>query len=281
MFECLHPPEVTETQVTNAMSIYGEVNKTHDEIWSQDYRSKVKTGVRLVDISLRKHIPSHMKFEGHRALLSYEGQPMTCYRCSEQGNQINGCPQRNLPGSQQISHDENLLANRVKRGAQKAPSDVSNGKNNISLSSTGEARQVIELQSRSSDQDAHDEQDPMIVEHHLCLPADEAESPSDAVNTTDNNIIRMAEELTSAPQDIQATCPNATKWSDLITTESDTERDHEKQGKKREKSQQTKDDKREDKDSDGNNTDAGSTRLTQTSSPKRTKKIKVERDVLT
>jgi len=61
-------------------------------------------------------------------------------------------------------------------------------------------------------------------------------SPSDAVNKTDNNIVRMAEELTSDPPDTQATCPNATKWSDLLTTESDTGRDHDKQGKKREKS---------------------------------------------
>lgn len=91
----------------------------------------------------------------------------------------------------------------------------------------------------------------------------------------------MAEELLLPPPDTHATCPNATKWSDLISTESDAERDHEKQGKKREKSKPTKDDKHEDKESDDNNTDARTTQLTQTTSPTRTTKIKVDIDVLT
>jgi len=172
-----------------------------------------------------------MKIEGHRALISYEGQPMTCYLCSEQGHQINDCPWRKLPGSQQTSHDRSSWANRIKRGTEKAPSGVNNGTNNIPLSSTGEACQVIEPQSRSPD--------PMIVEHHPCPLADVEESPSDTMNKTDN-IIKMAEELISVPTDTQETCHSATKWSDLLTTESDTERDHNKQGKKREKSKQNK-----------------------------------------
>ena len=82
------PPEGTEAQITNVMSTYGEIKKIHDEIWSHAYIFKVKTGVRLVDICLKKHIPSHIKVDGHRALIQYEGQPMTCYRCNEQGHQI-------------------------------------------------------------------------------------------------------------------------------------------------------------------------------------------------
>jgi len=91
----------------------------------------------------------------------------------------------------------------------------------------------------------------------------------------------MDEEQRLAPPDRHATCPNATKWSERISTESDAERDYEKQGKKRENSKPTKDDKHEDKESDDNNTDAGTSQLTQTTSPKRTKKIKVDRNVLT
>ena len=62
-------PAVTEAQITNVISTYGDVKKIHDEVWSHAYRFKVKTGVRLVDIGLKKHIPSHIKIDGHRALI--------------------------------------------------------------------------------------------------------------------------------------------------------------------------------------------------------------------
>jgi len=91
----------------------------------------------------------------------------------------------------------------------------------------------------------------------------------------------MEEEQSLALPDTHATCPNATKWADLITTESDAERDHDKQGKKCEKSKHTKDDKQGDKESDDNTTDAGTPQVTQNTSPKRSKKIKVDRDILT
>ena len=32
------PPEVTATQITNAISIYGEVKKVHEEVWFHAYR---------------------------------------------------------------------------------------------------------------------------------------------------------------------------------------------------------------------------------------------------
>jgi len=104
-------------------------------------------------------------------------------------------------------------------------------------------------------------------------------SDTDNINKTDN-IVRMEEEESSALPDTHATCPNATKGSDLITTESDAERDRDKQGKKREKSKQTKDEDQEEKESDDNNTDAG-TPHSQTTNPKRSKKMKVDRDILT
>jgi len=226
------PPEVTEVQITNAPSTYREVKKIHDKVWSDAYRFNVKTDDRLVDVSRRKHILSHMKIYGHRALISYEGQPMTCYRCSEQGHQINDCPRRKLQGSQQTSRDANSWAKMVKRGTEKAPSVINSDTNNVSLSSNGEASHVIKLHSWLPDEEAH-KQDPMTMEHHLCPPADKAVSLSDDINMTD--IVRMDGELNLAPPNTHATCPNATKWSDLIITESDAESDREKQGKKREK----------------------------------------------
>ena len=162
------PSHVTETQITNGMSTYGYIKKIHDEVSLHAYRFKVKPGVRLVDISLRKHIHSQIKLDGHRAVISYEGQPMTFYRCSEQGHQINGYQSRKIPGSQQTSYDANSWTNMVKCGTKKAQSVGNNGTNDVSLSPNGEARRVVEFQSPSLDQDAHNEQDPMTVEHQLC-----------------------------------------------------------------------------------------------------------------
>jgi len=138
------PPGVTEAQITNGMSIYGDVRKIHDEIRSHTYRFKVKTGVSLVVIGLKKHITSHIKIDGHRALISYEGHPMTCYRCNEQAHQIHDCPRRKFPGSQQTSNDGNSWKNMVKRGTEKAPSVINNGTNNVTISPDGETRQVSE-----------------------------------------------------------------------------------------------------------------------------------------
>jgi hypothetical protein len=87
------------------MSNYGDFKKMQDEVWSQAYRFKVKWGLRTLDIRLKKHIPTNIKMEGHRALISYEGQPMTCFRFNEQGHQINECPRKRIPGSH-IDHDK-------------------------------------------------------------------------------------------------------------------------------------------------------------------------------
>ena len=140
---------------------------------------------------------------------------------------------------QEFKNDANSWANMVKRGTDKALSIVSNGINNVSIPPNGEAHQVIEPQSRSLGQEVHNKRDPMTVDYHICPPADEDVSISDDINKTEN-IVRMDEELSLAPPDTHATCPKATKWSDLISTESDSERDHEKHGKKRGKSSQRK-----------------------------------------
>jgi hypothetical protein len=95
------------------------------------YSFKVKTGVRLVDIGMKKHVPSHIKIEGHHALISYEGQPMTCFRCNEQGHQIHECPRRRMPVSRQTNYDVNTWANVVKRVTNNGISATSNGTINV------------------------------------------------------------------------------------------------------------------------------------------------------
>ena len=46
------------------------------------------------DSFAKKHILSHMSILGNRVLISYEGQPVTCYGCNAPGHQYQECPHR-------------------------------------------------------------------------------------------------------------------------------------------------------------------------------------------
>jgi len=86
------PPEVPEEVIRTMMARYGEVKDVQVETWSHIYRYKVSNGVRTAVMTLAKHIPSTITIAGHRVLVSYDGQPMTCYRCHEAGHFHQTCP---------------------------------------------------------------------------------------------------------------------------------------------------------------------------------------------
>ena len=48
---------------------------------------------------LSQRIPSHLTVDGHRVLLSYEGQPATCYGCGDIGHLYPTCPRRQKRGT--------------------------------------------------------------------------------------------------------------------------------------------------------------------------------------
>ena len=73
------PLETPDEAVRLAFSTYGEIKEIQEERWSRAYRYQVANGIRVVLIALTKHIPSHMTIAGNRVLVSYEGQPTTCY----------------------------------------------------------------------------------------------------------------------------------------------------------------------------------------------------------
>ena len=77
------PPEVPERTVRNALGPYGDTLAIQDEQWSSAYRYTVANGIKVATVKLNKHIPSHLIIAGHRTLISYDGQPTTCYRCGE------------------------------------------------------------------------------------------------------------------------------------------------------------------------------------------------------
>jgi len=88
------PPEVPNDTLRAALSHFGKVQDIHTEIWSKAYRYSVANGIRQVSITLTRHVPSHLTVAGHRVLLSYDGQPVTCYGCGEANHMYSVCPSR-------------------------------------------------------------------------------------------------------------------------------------------------------------------------------------------
>ena len=77
------PSEVTERSIRAALASYGEIVSIQDEIWPKAHRYKVANGAKVIIMKLAKHLPSQMNTAGHRALPSYDGQPVTCYGCGD------------------------------------------------------------------------------------------------------------------------------------------------------------------------------------------------------
>ena len=90
---CL-PPEVDDRTLQLSLSKYGDIHEIQPEKWSNIYRYHVSNGVRVARMSLEKHIPSTVSIAGYRAIITYEGQPITCYSCNEQGHIKTECPHR-------------------------------------------------------------------------------------------------------------------------------------------------------------------------------------------
>ena len=88
------PPEITVRALRDMMSKYDDVKDITEEQWSQKYRYLVSNGIRIAELQLKQHIPSHMLIVGQRVLITYEGQPTTCYGCNKTVHQYGDCPHR-------------------------------------------------------------------------------------------------------------------------------------------------------------------------------------------
>jgi hypothetical protein len=97
------PPEVQDTVLRDTMSKYGDVKDIKEEQCSRQYRYSVSNGIRIVGLNLKTHVPSHMLIAGHRVLISYDGQPLTCYNRNENGHQYIECPYRRSPSPSNTS----------------------------------------------------------------------------------------------------------------------------------------------------------------------------------
>jgi len=96
------PPEMKDNTLKMAMGAYGEIRDIQPETLSNAYRYRVYGGVRVVSMSLTKHIHSHVVVAGYRSLISYEGQPTTCHSCNEPGHLRTACPHRRREQAESI-----------------------------------------------------------------------------------------------------------------------------------------------------------------------------------
>ena len=104
------PPEVPNDTLQRALTVYGKVLDVHTETWAKSYRYQVANGIRQVMMQVTRHLPSHLTVAGHRILVSYEGQPATCYGCGEMGHVYQGCPTRRANRTEGVSSTANTYA---------------------------------------------------------------------------------------------------------------------------------------------------------------------------
>jgi hypothetical protein len=86
--------EAPDAAVRVVMAQYGDIRSVTEELWPRTYRLRIPNGIRVVEMAMRKHIPSSILILGQRVLVSYEGQPVTCFGCHEAGHLIGRCPYR-------------------------------------------------------------------------------------------------------------------------------------------------------------------------------------------
>jgi hypothetical protein len=87
----LHP-EVPNRVLKMVLGKYGDIRDLQEKTWSSAYRHPVANGIRIAMVNLVQHTPSHILVAGHRTLISYKGQPTTCYGCNETGHTYQLCP---------------------------------------------------------------------------------------------------------------------------------------------------------------------------------------------
>ena len=87
-------PETPDTAILMALAPYGEIVAIHEENWSKMYRYPVANGIGVATIKLDKYLPSHLIIAGDSAIVSYEGQSVSCYACGGTGHMRQTCPHR-------------------------------------------------------------------------------------------------------------------------------------------------------------------------------------------
>ena len=90
------PPEVPNERIKNVLQNYGKVQHIENEKWSQRYKFKIDSGIRIVQMVLSKPIPSNITVSNYEAYVSYPGQENKCFSCGSATHLRQHCPNRNI-----------------------------------------------------------------------------------------------------------------------------------------------------------------------------------------
>jgi hypothetical protein len=104
------PPEMPRTNIIRALEPFEKVGDIRLEMLSQAYHYKVSNGILIVQIELSKHVPSHLTIGGCRALVSYDGQPTTCYACNASGHLTQQCRGRQRTQAPEVTNRKETWA---------------------------------------------------------------------------------------------------------------------------------------------------------------------------
>jgi len=86
------PPEFKEATIRESLNKYGDIASIRNETWAAAYTYKVSNGINVVELKLKKHLPSYMSIAGNDVQVSYVGQPPTFFRCNDPGHVQVECP---------------------------------------------------------------------------------------------------------------------------------------------------------------------------------------------
>jgi hypothetical protein len=94
------PIEFDNQHLRTAVSEYGNVQNVFNEVYSEKSVFKgLFTGVRVVRITMKMHIPSYVMIKGVEAYVEYSGQPKTCQVCGAVDHLRAACPNRRRGGT--------------------------------------------------------------------------------------------------------------------------------------------------------------------------------------
>jgi hypothetical protein len=271
------PPEVQVGTLRDALTKYGEVPRITEEQWARIYRYPVRNGVRIVEITLQKHIPSHMNILQKRILVSYEGQPLTCYGCNEPGHPYQECPNKTIKANNRTVTDRNTWPQVVtNEAARRETTEEKPTENGSMFNNSAEEKE----EERSPTGRREEQQGDTAMKHALassftCEKNQYTEDESD--RTCD---IRMMIDITRGRKELDY---NDTEKDQVSKPSSEPviDRDIDKIGRKRDNPNQTNAEEQAGKEDEESGSAEAMMKEPQTLSPTRNKKIKMDGDQTT